>query len=1025
MLLNRRQFFKICAGGMAGTTVATLGFAPNVALAQTRQYKLLRSRETRNNCTYCSVGCGMLLYSRGDGAKNVVESIFHVEGDPDHPVSRGSLCPKGAGVLDYIKSENRVKYPEYRAPGSDKWQKISWDDAIDRIARLMKKDRDENFITKNDKGTTVNRWTTTGWLVTSAASNETGWLAFKVARALGMLTLETQARVCHGPSVASLAATYGRGAMTNNWNDIKNANVVIVMGGNAAEAHPVGFKWAMEAKINNGAELIAVDPRFHRTASVADHYVPIRSGSDITFLLGVINYLITHDEVNHDAILTHTNASLIIRDDYSFDEHDGLFSGYDAKSHKYDQTSWAYQTDKKGFALRDPELRHPRCVWNLLKEHVSRYTPEVVNNVTGTPIDSFIHVCNSLASTKTNDRAATFLYALGWTQHSYGSQIIRCAAMIQLILGNVGVMGGGINALRGHSNIQGLTDVGLLSNRLPAYLDLPKDTQRTLEQYLNEKTPKPLGPNEVNFWANYPKFFVSFMKSMFGEKSTKENDWGFDWLPKWDKTYDVLQFSKMMRDGDASGLICQGFNPLAAFPDKNAVRDGLSNLKFLVSIDPMPTETAEFWKNYGESNDVDSSKIQTEVFRLPSNCFAEENGTIVNSSRWLQWHWSAAKPPENAMPDPEIISRIFLRIKQLYQEEGGPCQAPINNLSWDYKIPHEPSAEELAKDYNGRALTDLKDANGNIILKKGQQLSGFAQLKADGTTSSGIWVFCGSWTEQGNQMARRDPTDPSGKGIHAEWAWAWPMNRRILYNRASADSNGKPYDPNKLLIEWNGSSWVGNDVPDFTATLPPSSGAGAFIMNNDGLGGLFSLNRLVDGPFPEHYEPFESPIGTNPLHPEQVTNPVARIFKEDLARLGDAEKFPYVGTTYSITEHFHFWTQHARLNAIAQPQQFVEISENLANKKGIKLGDTVKVSSNRGYVKAKAVVTKRMPTLTVNGKEIETIGVPIVWGYTGQTKKGFLANGLTPTVGDANSQTPEYKTFLVDVEKISSDTLSV
>ncbi|QIQ22293.1 formate dehydrogenase-N subunit alpha [Zophobihabitans entericus] len=1020
MLFNRRQFFKICAGGMAGTTVATLGLAPNVALAQTRQYKLLKSKETRNNCTYCSVGCGLLLYSRGDGALNNRLSIFHVEGDPDHPVSRGSLCPKGAGVLDYIKSENRVQFPEYRAPGSDKWQKISWDDAIDRIARLMKEDRDKNFIEKNAQGTTVNRWTTTGWLVTSAASNETGWLAFKVARALGMLSLETQARVCHGPSVSSLAATYGRGAMTNNWNDIKNANVVIVMGGNAAEAHPVGFKWAIEAKINNGAELIAVDPRFHRTAAVADLYVPIRAGSDIAFLLGVINYLITNDEVNHEYLVTHSNASLLVRDDYDFNVEDGLFSGYNAEKRQYDQSSWTYQTDANGYALRDATLQHPRSVWQLLKQHVSRYTPEVVNNITGTPVDNFLHVCRSLASTKTNDRAATFLYALGWTQHSYGTQIIRTAAMIQLILGNIGVMGGGINALRGHSNIQGLTDVGLLSNRLPAYLDLPKDSQITLEQYLAEKTPKPFGPTEVNFWANYPKFFVSFMKSMYGDKATKENNWGFDWLPKWDKTYDVLQFSKMMRDGDANGFICQGFNPLAAFPDKNSVRDGLSKLKFLINIDPMPTETAEFWKNHGESNDVDSSKIQTEVFRLPSNCFAEEDGTIVNSSRWLQWHWAAAKPPFEAKYDPEIISRIFLRMKELYAEEGGPGQEPMNSLVWDYKESHEPSAEELAKDYNGRALADLKDANGNVTIKKGQLLSGFGQLKDDGTTSCGIWIFCGCWTEAGNQMARRDPSDPSGKGIHAGWAWAWPMNRRVLYNRASADANGKPWDPNRVLIKWDGSSWTGNDIPDFTATLPPSSGAGAFIMNNDGLGGLFCLNRLVDGPFPEHYEPFETPISTNPLHPKQISSPAARVFPEDLARLGTAENFPYVATTYSITEHFHFWTQHARINAITQPEQFIEMSENLANKKGIKLGDTVKVSSNRGYVKAKAVVTKRLPTLMVNGKEVETIGVPIVWGFTGQTKKGFLTNGLTPHLGDANSQTPEYKSFLVNIEKISA-----
>ncbi|WP_392565983.1 formate dehydrogenase-N subunit alpha [Utexia brackfieldae] len=1018
MLFNRRQFFKICAGGMAGTTVAALGLAPNVALAQTREYKLLKSKETRNNCTYCSVGCGMLLYSRGDEAKNVVSSIFHVEGDPDHPVSRGSLCPKGAGVLDYIKSETRLKYPEYRAPGSDKWQRISWDEAVDRIARLMKEDRDKNFVEKNKQGNTVNRWTTTGWLVTSAASNETGWLAFKIARALGMLSLETQARVCHGPSVSSLAATFGRGAMTNNWNDIKNANVIIVMGGNAAEAHPVGFKWAMEAKVNNGAELIAIDPRYQRTASVSDLYVPIRTGSDITFLLGVINYLITHNEVNFDYLIQNSNASLLIKDEFTF--NDGLFSGFDENSHKYDQSSWTYQTDANGFALRDNTLTHPRCVWNLLKEHVKRYTPEVVNNITGTSIDHFLHVCRSLASTKTNDRAATFLYALGWTQHSYGTQIIRSAAMIQLILGNIGVMGGGINALRGHSNIQGLTDVGLLSNRLPAYLDLPKESQISLEQYLAEKTPKPFGPTEVNYWGNYPKFFVSFMKSMYGDKATKENAFRFDWLPKWDKTYDVLQFAKMMRDGDANGFICQGFNPLASFPDKNTVREGLSKLKFLVSIDPLLTETAEFWQNHGESNDVDPSTIQTEVFKLPSNCFAEENGTIVNSSRWLQWHWAAAKAPFDALNDPEILARIFLRMKELYQEEGGVFDAPIQNLVWDYKIAEDPSAEELAKDYNGKALEDLTDATGNVILKKGQQLSSFAQLTADGKTACGIWIFCGSWTEAGNQMARRDPSDPSGKGVHSGWAWSWPLNRRVLYNRASADANGQPLDPNRVLVKWDGSSWVGNDIPDFTATLPPSKGAGAFIMNNDGLGGLFCLNRLVDGPFPEHYEPFESPIGTNPLHPNQVTNPATRVFPEDLARLGKADKFPYVATTYSLTEHFHFWTQHSLINVIAQPEQFIEISESLAKQKGIALGDLVEVSSNRGSIKAKAVVTKRIPTLTINGQEVETVGVPITWGFTGLIKKGFLINALTPSLGDANSQTPEYKSFLVNIEKISA-----
>lgn len=1016
MRFSRRQFFKICAGGMAGTTVAALGLSPKTALAETRQYKLLKSTETRNTCTYCSVGCGVILYSRGDGAKNALPSIFHVEGDADHPVSRGSLCPKGAGLLDFINSDTRLKYPEYRAPGSNQWQRIHWDDAIDRIARLLKDDRDKQFLRKNQNGTFVNRWTSTGWLVSSAASNETGWLAVKISKALGLLPLETQARVCHGPSVSSLAATFGRGAMTNNWTDIKNSNLIIAMGGNPAEAHPVGFKWAIEAKIHNGAQLIVIDPRFTRTASVADHYVPIRSGSDISFLLGIIHYLISQNEVNYDYVLVNSNASLIVRDDFHFSE--GLFSGFNPSQGQYDSTSWAYELDSNGYAKRDPSLTHPRCVWNLLKKHVSRYTPEVVNNITGTPVSDFLYVCAALADTKSNTRAATFLYALGWTQHSYGTQIIRTAAMIQLILGNIGVMGGGVNALRGHSNIQGLTDVGVLSTRLPAYLDLPSDKQDSLSRYLEQKTTKPLGPNEINYWGNYPKFFISFMKTMYGNKATKDNDWCYDWLPKWDKSYDILRFSKMMRDGDATGFICQGFNPLAAFPDKNSVRDGLSKLKFLISIDPLLTETAEFWQNHGEMNDIDPSTIQTEVFKLPAACFAEEDGAIVNSARWLQWHWPATNPPFEAKHDIDIMSLIFLRIQQLYREEGGVFSDPILNLVWDYDQINKPSPEELAREYNGKALSDITDVKGNVILKRGQQLSGFDQLKDDGSTACGIWIFSGCWTEVGNQMARRDPADPSGRGIHSGWSWAWPMNRRVLYNRASTDKNGQPLDPNRCLIHWTGEKWSGNDTPDFPVTLSPEKRAGAFLMNNDGVGGLFCLNRLVDGPFPEHYEPFESPIGTNPLHPNQITNPATRVFEEDRKRLGTHDKFPYVATTYSLTEHFHFWTQHSLLNVIAQPQQFVEISENLARKKGIKAGDYVKVQSNRGYIKAVAVVTRRIPTLTVNGQLIETIGVPITWGFTGLIKKGFLINSLTPSLGDANSQTPEYKSFLVNIEKI-------
>ncbi|EON88955.1 formate dehydrogenase-O major subunit [Plesiomonas shigelloides 302-73] len=803
--------------------------------------------------------------------------------------------------------------------------------------------------------------------------------------------------------------------MTNHWVDIKNANLIVVMGGNAAEAHPVGFRWAMEAKIHNNAKIIVIDPRFTRTASVADFYTPIRSGTDIAFLSGVILYLMNNHKINQEYVNAYTNASLLVRPDFGFE--DGLFTGYDAEKRKYDKSTWAYQLDENGFAKRDPSLQDPQCVWNLLKQHVSRYTPEVVSNLCGTPKEDFLTVCQLIAETSAKDKTASFLYALGWTQHSIGAQNIRTMAMIQLLLGNMGMAGGGINALRGHSNIQGLTDLGLLSQSLPGYLTLPSEKQPDLQTYLTAMTPKPLLEGQVNYWGNYPKFFVSLMKSFYGDKAQPENSWGYDWLPKWDKGYDVLQYFEMMSQGKVNGYLCQGFNPVASFPNKNKVVASLSKLKYLVIIDPLNTETANFWQNHGEFNDVNPADIQTEVFRLPSTCFAEENGSIVNSGRWLQWHWKGADAPGEALGDGEILAGLFSTLRELYANEGGALPEQVLNMSWNYLQPHNPQAEEVAMENNGKALADLRDADGNVIVKKGQQLSSFAQLRDDGSTSSGCWIFAGSWTPEGNQMARRDNADPSGLGNTLGWAWAWPLNRRILYNRASADPAGKPWDPKRKLISWNDGKWTGIDIADYS-TAAPDSGVGPFIMQPEGLGRLFALDKMAEGPFPEHYEPFETPLGTNPLHPNVVSNPAARVFKDDLAAMGSAKEFPFVATTYRLTEHFHYWTKHARLNAIIQPEQFIEIGETLAAKKGIQHGDTVKVSSNRGYIKAKAVVTKRIRTLQVNGQEVDTIGIPIHWGFEGVAKKGFLANTLTPFVGDANTQTPEFKAFLVNVEKV-------
>jgi formate dehydrogenase major subunit len=808
--------------------------------------------------------------------------------------------------------------------------------------------------------------------------------------------------------------------MTNHWVDIKNADVILVMGGNAAEAHPCGFKWVTEAKAHRKARLIVVDPRFNRTASVADYYAPIRTGTDIAFLGGVVNYLLTHDKIQHEYVKNYTDMPFIVREDFDF--KDGLYSGYHADARTYDKTSWDYELGDDGYVKVDPTLSHPRCVYQLMKAHYSRYTPDMVSNICGTPKEKFLVVCEMLASTCTPDRAGTILYALGWTQHSVGSQMVRAGAMVQLLLGNVGLAGGGVNALRGHSNIQGLTDLGLLSDMLPGYMTLPSEREQDYEAYIESRALKPLRPNQLSYWSNYRAFFVSLMKSWYGDAATRENNWGYDYLPKLDKPYDLLQAIELMAHGKMNGYICQGFNVIASAPNKAKVVDGLAKLKWLIIMDPLATETSEFWKNYAVYNDADPSTIQTEVFRLPTSCFAEEDGSIVSSSRVLQWHWKGTEPPGDARSDLEIMSGIYTRIRALYEEHGGAYAAPITKLNWPYANPESPRPDELAREYSGSALAPLKDPKdpGKVIVKAGDQLSGFAQLRDDGSTASGCWIFCGAWTQEGNQMARRDNSDPTGIGQTLGWAWAWPANRRILYNRASCDVSGKPFDPTRKLISWNGTSWNGADVPDFKADEAPALGMGPFIMNPEGIARFFARNQMNEGPFPEHYEPFETPLGYNPLHPDHpnvTSNPAARVFPMDRANFGKAAQFPHTATTYRITEHFHFWTKHSRLNAIVQPDPFVEIGEDLAREIGVVAGDRVRVSSNRGHIIAVAVVTKRIKPLMVEGKKVQTVGVPLHWGFKGRTKPGYLTNTLTPSVGDGNTQTPEFKSFLVKVEK--------
>ena len=814
--------------------------------------------------------------------------------------------------------------------------------------------------------------------------------------------------------------------MTNGWVDIKNTDVILAMGGNPAENHPVGFKWFMEARKTRGAKLVAVDPRFTRTGALADLYAPIRAGSDTAFLLGIIRYALEDEKRYHgDYVKIHTSAPLLVNAAYSF--HDGLFSGFDEKAGTYAKDSWTYQLDEKGMAKKDPSLQDPHCIFQLLKKHVSRYTPEMVERVCGTPKDKFLKVCEIVTSTGNAERVGTITYALGWTQHSTGVQIIRAAAMLQLLLGNVGRPGGGVNAFRGHSNIQGATDIAGTFETLPGYLKTPQAQWTTLKEYIDSNTPKALGPG-MNYWQNYDKFMVSLLKAAYGKAATKENDFGYDWLPKVDGNYSWMYICDDMYRGNSTraggkepgpeGFISFGMNPVGLGPNSKKWIAALSKLKWMVIVENVETETAQFWKAPKEYDPPETSKIQTEVFLLPAADFAEKDGTFTNSARWMQWKWKAVDPPGQAKSDQEIVARIFLAVRDLYKKNGGALPEAVTNLSWAYTNPVEPDLGEALKEINGKALADIPDPKDKTKTLKtaGQQVDGFGQLQADGSTMCGNWLHSGVYTEAGNNAQRRSTADPSGLGMYHNWAFSWPANRRIMYNRASADADGKPWDPKRPGIVWNGEKWVG-DVPDIKPDSPPGE-YGAFIMNAEGLGKLFAAG-LNDGPFPEHYEAVEAPVD-NALHPKVTSNPASKKFSTEKDKYGDKKDFPIVCTTYRLTEHFHYWTQHQHngvLNEL-QPGFFVEIPEALAQQKGIANGSKVKVTSARGSIEGTAMVTKRLYPLKVDGKEMWQIGFPIHWGFAGdRNHTGPLANLLTPSAMDPNTWTPEFKAFLVNLEK--------
>jgi formate dehydrogenase-N alpha subunit len=814
--------------------------------------------------------------------------------------------------------------------------------------------------------------------------------------------------------------------MTNGWTDIRNADVVLAMGGNPAENHPVGFRFVMEAKRNRNARLVCVDPRFNRTAAVADRFVQIRAGSDIAFLAGLIDYALSHNRYHDEYVRLFTNAPFLVAEKYAFDEKRGVFSGWDDERKAYtDKSSWSYELDEGGFARVDPTLEHPRCVFQVMKRFYARYTPEMVSTISGCSVDDFLKAAELITSTYTPDRAGTIMYALGWTHHSHSVQLIHAAAMLQLLLGNIGRPGGGLNALRGHANIQGGTDNGMGFHSLPGYIPIPKADHDTLGAFLTTVTPKPLRPTSMNFWSGTDRFMVSQLKAFYGAAATRQNEFGYPFHPRLPQSasggYDnwswAYIFDHMYR-GEMEGFLDFGMNPVSNGPHSRKAIAALSKLKWMVVAENFEQETSTFWKP--EILDLVGLKpedVKTEVFLLPAANFAEKDGTFVNSARWIQWKWKAVDPPGEAKADQEIIARIFLKVRELYAKEGGRFPEPIRSLNWWYTNAANPSLDEVCKEINGWALEDARDPSGAVVLRAGQQLSRYADARADGTTLSGNWLYIGMYTDAGNLTQRRSNADPSGLGRFPEWTVSWPANRRILYNRASADAQGRPWDAARIGIAWNGQRWTG-DTPDYTVDSPPDAGLGAFIMNPEGVARLFVPGQFVDGPWSEHYEPAESPVA-NPLHPEHSSNPAVRPFGTDFDVLGTRDAFPIVCTTYRLTEHHHYWTKNNPYNMQLQPEFFVEIPEELAREKGIVNRDRVRVSSARGSIEGLAMVTRRIKPMQIAGKTTYQIGFPIHWGFLGRGEQaGALANLVTPTVVDPNSFAPEYKGFLVKLEKV-------
>jgi formate dehydrogenase major subunit len=884
--------------------------------------------------------------------------------------------------------------------------------------------------------------------------------------------------------VPGLGTSLGRGGATTTQMDLRHADAILIMGSNMAECHPVGFRFVMQAKLAGGT-VIHADPRFTRTSAMADIYAPLRAGTDIVFLGGLIRYAIEEKKFFREYVGRYTNAATLIDAEFrDTEELAGVFSGFDEEARNYDPASWRYDaeprekptnhpepelSDASSFSARsgrltkpprtDPTLEDPRCVFQILRRHYARYTPETVEAVCGTPREVFLRAAEAFCDASGPDRTAAICYAVGWTQHTTGVQIIRAAAVLQLLLGNIGRPGGGILALRGHASIQGSTDCPTLYNLLPGYLNMPSALRphETLSSYLSSEI------SPTSYWSNMPAFMISLLRAWYGDAATIDNEFGYDWLPRITGDHSHMSMFVAMMEGRIKGFMAVGQNPAVGGQNAGYQRKAMAKLDWMVVRDLYETETASFWKDSPEihSGAMKTADIATEVFLLPAAATPEMDGTFTNTQRLLQWHDRAANPPGDARSDLWFTVHLGLRLKKLHADSKLDRDRPIQALTWDYIDEEENRGWAVADEPS--ALRVLKEINGTFV-STGKPVASFSQLKADGSTACGAWIYSGVYAptpaepDGHNHAANRDRGDG---WVSPGWGFAWPANRRILYNRASADPAGDPWPKEARLarkfghgakgyVYWDAEAvgpdpsrpgqttrgrWVGLDVPDFPPTKPPTAparpdgvgldfhdGASPFLMKADGKGWLFAPSGLVDGPLPTHYEPVESPI-VNPLYPDRPSNPVARIWKvpgNPLAEVGSSE-YPCVLSTYRLTEHHLSGSMSRWLPWLSslQPELFVEISPEHARELDAANLDWLEVATPRARIKARALVTPRVRPFPIGGKTVHHVGMPWHWGYKGVVT-GDVVNDLSALVGDPNVSIHEAKVFVCKVTRIAA-----